>query len=91
LAPRYAPTPYDDLLAKLPDRDSAARLGAAYLSTHKGFNERTVAARLRQRLTNKPLAGALDADLSAARLAEAHGWVLPETLAALCAIAARAA
>ena len=90
LRPRYAPTPFDDLLAQLSDREAAIRLGAAYLSAQHSFNVQTTARSLRQRLSGTSFAAALDADLARGSLVEAHGWILPETLVFLCALAARA-
>ena len=89
-APRYAPSPFDDLLAKLPDRESAVRLGAAFLSGLKNFDAKRAAARLRKSLAAASLADAMDNDLRETRMVEAHGWVLPETLVDLCALAAKA-
>jgi hypothetical protein len=90
LRPHYAPTPFDDLFARLPDRDAAVRLGAAYLSGQRSFDVRTTARTLRQHLSEKSLSVAIDSDLAQARLAEAHGWILPDTLVLLCALAAKA-
>jgi hypothetical protein len=89
-APHHPPSPYDDLLAQLPDRDSAARIGAAYLSGHRAFDAAGAARELRKRFASHSLAAVLENDLSEAHMAEAHGWVLPETLLALCALAAKA-
>lgn len=89
-APRYPPTPYDDLFARLPDRDAAVRLGAAYLSRQRSFDVRRTARTLRQRFSETSLSLALDADLAQSRLVETHGWILPETLVLLCALTAKA-
>jgi hypothetical protein len=89
-APRYAPSPFDDLLAKLPDRRRAIVVGAAFLSGAKSFDANGAATRLRKRLAATSLADAMEEDLRETRMVEAHGWVLPETLGALCALAARA-
>jgi hypothetical protein len=89
-APHYPPSPYDDLLAQLPDRESAARIGAAYLAGHRPFNPAGAAGDLRQRIASHSFAAVLESDLAEAHMAEAHGWVLPETLLALCALAAKA-
>jgi hypothetical protein len=88
MSPRYAPTPYDDLLSRLPDRDNARRLGKAVLS--QSFDARATAARLRTRMGSDSLGDAMTADLKQGRLTEVHGWVLPETLTSLCALAAKA-
>ncbi|HEY6577738.1 MAG TPA: hypothetical protein VIY09_00320 [Rhizomicrobium sp.] len=89
--PAHAPSPFDDLLAQLPDRENAARLGGAFLATAQDFDAVRVARALRERLAHRPLSAALQADVAAGRMAEAHGWVLPETLVLLCGLAAKAA
>jgi hypothetical protein len=88
---RYPSSPFDDLLALLSDRENAARLGASWLSEHRTFDAEKLANALRHRLASRSLSGTLDSDLAAMRTAEADGWVLPETLVELCALAARAA
>ncbi len=88
-ARHYPPTPYDDLLSLLPDRDSAAQLGRAYISAQKSFDTGNTAIALRRRIAGKSLVDAADADFAEARMVEAHGWVLPETLVLLCALAAK--
>jgi hypothetical protein len=90
LSPRYAPSPYDDLLARLPDRESAARLGAAFLAENRLFDSDRSAKALRRRLATRTLDAAMDSDLAQTRMVEAHGWLLPETLVTLCALAAKA-
>ena len=90
LEPRYPRTPYDDLLGRLSNRDDAVRLGTAVLAGERDFDPQSTARMLRTRLKSMPLAAAIDADLRDARLTEVHGWVLPNTLAALCALAASA-
>ena len=82
----YAPTPYDDLLSRLTDREQATRLGAALPGTLKPG---TLAARLRASLTSSGLAAAAEADVAAGRTMEVDGWVLPESVALLAALAAR--
>ncbi|HEX4160803.1 MAG TPA: hypothetical protein VHY79_20220 [Rhizomicrobium sp.] len=90
LAPHHPSSPYDDLLAQLPDRDSAARIGAAYLAGHRTFDATAAATNLRRKLASHSFATALETDMADAHMAEAHGWVLPEILLALCALAAKA-
>lgn len=85
---RYAPTPYDDLLAQLVDRDAAARVGAAVRAAEPNFNTKAAARELRQRFEQRNLAEVIDADIREGRVAEVSGWVLPESLAQLCALAA---
>jgi hypothetical protein len=82
----YPPTPYDDVLAALVDREQAARLGTLVTGAPA---PKTLAARLRTIL--KPsLAAAAKADIAAGRMIEVDGWVLPESVALLSALAAKA-
>jgi len=83
----YAPTPYDDVLATLVDREQAARIGA-FVPGAPG--PKTLAARLRALLKPDGLAGAVRADLAADRLVEVDGWLLPQSVALLSALAAKA-
>ncbi len=82
----YAPTPYDDLLARLVDREEAAKLGTRVPGS---FDPATRAAELRARLGQGDLAAAVKADIAAGRLSDVEGWVLPETVAQLSALAAK--
>jgi hypothetical protein len=91
LRKRYAPSPYDDLLARLDDRDADAQIGETVLAEADDFDPQATADDLRGRLAKRPLAAALTEDAAQNRLVEAGGWVLPETLGLLCALAAKAA
>ena len=82
----YAPTPYDDLLVRLTDRDQAAKLGAHISGP---FDLNTQSVRLRLTFGKKDLAAAARADIAAGHLVEVNGWVLPETVALLSALAAK--
>lgn len=82
----YAPTPYDDLLARLTDRGEAAKLGAQLTGS---FDVATQSARLRDTFRKQDLAAAANADIAAGRLVEVAGWVLPETVALLSGLAAK--
>jgi hypothetical protein len=86
---RHPPSPYDDLLSLLPDRDAAAQVGLAYLSEHPHFDSATAAHLLRQEIGSRPLAAALQTDIIQDRLAEAGHWLMPDTLVLLSALAAR--
>lgn len=90
LRKHYPPTPYDDLLALLDDRDLAAQLGKTVAAADPTFDATTAAGELRRRLKTRTLAGAMAEDEAEGRLLEAKGWVYPRTLALLCALAARA-
>ena len=85
-AKHYPPTPYDDLLAQLTDREQASKLGAKTPLTSDAQNQ---AARLRASLQGRDLATAANADIAAGRLVEVDGWLVPQTLAELCALAAK--
>ena len=82
----YAPTPYDDLLLRLTDREQAAKLGAQMPGS---FDLASQSARLRDTFRKEDLAAAANADIAAGRLVEVGGWVLPETVALLSALASR--
>jgi hypothetical protein len=82
----YPPTPYDDLLEQLTDRERAAKLGAKA----GAFDVPARAAQLRARLRGHGLAVAANADIAASRMVELDGWVLPQTVAWLSALAAKA-
>lgn len=87
-ARRYPPSPFDDLLALLPDRENAVRLGAAPGDASRQRNAQIVAERLRSKIGGHSLAVILAGDLAENRLAEVQGWLLPESLADLCDLAA---
>ena len=86
-ARRYPPSPFDDLLALLPDRENAVRLGGA-LDGGRNLDARSTAERLRRRIGGHSLAVIIAGDLAENRLVEAQGWLIPESLAELCALAA---
>jgi hypothetical protein len=89
LGKRYPPTPYDDLLYQLPDREAARELGRAFLSQHSSFTLPHAASALRKRIGSNPLAAVLASEIAAGDLVETGHWLLPETLAGLCALAAK--
>jgi hypothetical protein len=91
LRKRYAPSPYDDLLGLLEDRDAAAQIGETVLAEIEEFEPQVLADELRTRIAGRPLAKVTAEDAHEARVVEAGGWVLPETLGLLCALAAKAA
>jgi hypothetical protein len=86
-SPHYAPTPYDDLLAQLTDRETGARLGKAVLASMPGFDLKTAAEKLRA--GPRSLTEAVAADARGDELANVDGWLLPQSLALLCAVAAK--
>lgn len=87
----HAPSPYDDLLVHLEDRDSGVEIGKAVLAETPEFDARSVAAKLRAKLGHATLEQTAAEDEAAGRLLEGRGWVLPEVVALLCALAAKAA
>lgn len=88
---RFSPTPYDDLIALVDDRDGAAQIGETVLAKSEDFEPLALAASLRTRIAKRRLATVIAEDAANGRLVEGGGWVLPETLALICALAAKAA
>jgi hypothetical protein len=82
----YPPTPYDDLLDRLTDREQAIRLGARL---DGDFDVTHQAAQLRAGLDGHDLGAVVSADIGAGRLVEIAGWVVPESLAMLAALASK--
>lgn len=82
--------PYGDLLSGLGDQSKAAIVGRAVLAGAPNFRAPAVAASLRQTIGQKPLAELLMQEAVQGRIAETQGWVLPQALTQLCALAAKA-
>jgi len=82
----YPPTPYDDVLSMLLDREEAARFGALVRAAPAPG---ALATKLRAILKPRGLAAAVEADVAAGRLAEVDGWVVPESVALLSALATK--
>lgn len=82
---RYPSTPYDDLLSHLADREQAAKLGTAVRDTP---DAPALAERLRAGMTGD-LTSVTQADIAAGRLLEVDGWLLPQSVALLAALAAK--
>jgi hypothetical protein len=80
----YPPTPYDDVLARLSDRDPAALFGRAVRGAP---DAPALAARLRALPADMETAA--QADIAANRLAEVDGWLVPESVMLLAALAAK--
>jgi hypothetical protein len=89
LRPHYPPTPYDDLLDRLSDRDAARQLGAAFLRTHPDFTPGAAARVLRRKVGTRDLSATVEDEAAHGELTEAGRWIIPQTLAGLCALAAR--
>jgi hypothetical protein len=77
------------LLSGLGDRDAAMRVGLAYLAEDPAFDRDRVARDMHQRIAKRPLPAVLAEDAAQGRTAEIGGWVIPETLALLCALSAK--
>lgn len=86
--PSYSKSPYDDLLRLLPDRAQAQAIGLAVLADSPAFEAKVTATHLRGKIGHRPLDAVLTSDIESDDLTEAKGWVLPATLAQLCALAA---
>jgi len=82
----YPPTPYDDVLAALVDREQAAKLGAL---ANDGTSADALAQRLRPLLKGRGLAAAAKADIGADRVVELDGWVVPQSVAWMASLAAK--
>jgi hypothetical protein len=85
----YPRTPFDDLLAQLNDRESAAKLGSAVLSEKPRFDAKNAGQALRMKIGSGSVAKAVEGDIAGGRLVEVQGWLVPETLAELAGIAAK--
>ena len=83
----YAPTPYDDVLAALTDREQAAKLGAFVAEAPP---PQALAEKLRGTVKSNGLAATAKADAAAGRVMEVDGWLVPESVALLSALAAKA-
>lgn len=86
LVKHYPPTPYDDLLVQLVDRQEASRLGAKLPDAPDAG---ALAAQLRAGLKPNSLTATAMADAAAGRVMEVDGWVLPKTVALLSALASK--
>ena len=90
IRPRRRLTQFDDVLSLLPDRDDAVVVGNIVREKAEQIEPWRIAPQLRERLDGRTLEEAAMKDVAEARLVEAAGWLLPETLALLCALAAEA-
>jgi len=87
LVRHYPPTPYDDLLTRLTNREQAVKLGA---QVGGSFNAASQAAQLRTELGDKSLGQVAASDIAGGRMVEVGGWIVPRTVAQLSALAAKA-
>jgi hypothetical protein len=82
----YPPTPYDDVLSRLVDREQAVKLGTTVPGK---LDPKSLAAQLRASLKSDGLAAAAEADIAADRMTDVDGWLLPQSVALLAALASR--
>jgi len=82
----YPPTPYDDVLGALADREEAVKFGVLVRGAPGAS---ALAEKLRSILKPNGLTGAARSDIAAGRLVEVDGWVVPESVALLSALAAK--
>ncbi len=87
--PHYPPTPYDDVLNRLDDREWARKFGARAVKTMPEASADATAARLRSLLGSGTLQQAAARDAEESRLAEADGWLVPESVAQMAVLAAK--
>lgn len=87
----WASSPYDDLLNQLPLEAGAVTLGRAVRQALPALNDRKVAAQLRHRLMGASLRKLARADAQHRQVVEVSGWILPLSVAELCALAASTA
>jgi len=84
---RYPPGPYDDVLGKLDDREWAAKFGETARTALPRFTPADAAATLRPRLAHDSLQAVALREAEAGRLVEADGWLAPESVALIAALA----
>jgi hypothetical protein len=83
--PWYAPTPYDDLLHQITDREQASLLGKSAAADMPRLDVAALAAKLRQ--PGFQLKTRARGDGEAGRVKEAGGWIVPETVASYSILA----
>jgi hypothetical protein len=82
----YPPTPYDDLLDQIADREPAIVFGQTARKSLPGAVQ--LAAQLRR--DGRKLAVRAAADPGEAQIMEVAGWVVPQSVALYAALAAQA-
>ena len=88
LLPRHAykKSQYDDLLSLLDDRDAAARFGRPLLKP--SFEAAAAATVVRRELRDQTLRNLAVQEAWHGQVFEMAGWIVPQSLALLCALAA---
>jgi hypothetical protein len=85
VADAFWPAPLEERIARLfSDRESARRIGAAYVAAYPAEGSRS------HLLACRRIDVARRADFGAGRVVRVNGWVLAETEARACALVARA-
>jgi hypothetical protein len=87
LRKHYPPTPYDDLLNQIVDRDPAAKLGAVAARRMPGVTVAELAARLRR--PGAQLAARAPLDCTQGLVSEVGGWIVPQSVALYAVLASR--
>jgi hypothetical protein len=82
----YPPTPYDDLLNQIADREPAILFGQVARKTLPGAPQ--IAARLRR--DSRTLSTRSASEPGEAQVTEVAGWVVPQSVALFAALAAQA-
>ena len=88
----YPPSPYDDLLDKLTDREQAVKFGKAALQHPQADlveSNDDFAREARKRLAGRDLRFVAEQEVANGDVVEIEGWVVPATIALLTALAAR--
>lgn len=85
-AKHYPPTPYDDLLSQIIDREPAIIFGQTARKTLPGAAQ--LAAELRR--SKRTLTERAAAEPGEAQIAEVAGWLVPQSVALYAALAAQA-
>jgi hypothetical protein len=80
--------PYEELLSGFHDLDAPIVVGHAALTRMPRFEPGEAASRLRKRMGRKSLSQAMRDDADENHMTEVVGWVLPEALVTICALAA---
>ena len=82
----YPPTPYDDLLGQIADREPARAFGQAALKAMPATTAASLALQLRRDRLGLNARAALDPQTG--ELAEVQGWLVPKSVALYAALAA---
>jgi hypothetical protein len=85
-AKHYPPTPYDDLLSQIVDREPAIVFGQASRKSLPGATQ--LAAQLRR--DHRTFAERAAAEPGEAQVTEVAGWIVPQSVALYAALAAQA-